>query len=320
MVLMLHRVLNDDAWQKTNSPPDIVVRERTFHDLAAHIAHEYEVVGLQEARPGEIRPRLRLVLTFDDGWSDNYELAFSSTRQWDLPFTVFVCSGFMAKEMPFWPERAFLLLSRTRPRLSPEEINAAIEGLKERSPWELEQYLAGLADTGHLTEDAMRSDVDKALSWPQVLEMRHAGVAFGCHTHTHQILTRIPIDMVRADIGTSKMAIERALSTTCQAFAYPNGSWSVEARQAVANAGFELALTTQPGAWTKDCDPMAIPRMNISEENVTDWRGRFSPRIFDYHVCWKAWRALRNRASQTPNKQADLVPSHSAAKAQGGLS
>jgi hypothetical protein len=73
----------------------------------------------------------------------------------------------------------------------------------------------------------------------------------------------------------------------------------MEIRDAVEQAGFQLALTTQPGPWTKQSDPMAIPRVNISEENISGWTGRFSAAMFEYQVFWKSWRARRKQPLPT---------------------
>ena len=63
----------------------------------------------------------------------------------------------------------------------------------------------------------------------------------------------------------------------------------------MADSDFRFALTTEKGAWTPDCDPLAIPRMNVCEENVVGPGGRFSPAVFEYAIVWKAWRALRSK-------------------------
>jgi peptidoglycan/xylan/chitin deacetylase (PgdA/CDA1 family) len=295
LVLMCHRVLADPAFLETHSPADIIVREGSFRDLIRYIRSECHVVPLHDAMPGRVGNKLQIILTFDDGWSDNYTQVFPIVCAQRLPITIFVCSGVMAQDLPFWPERVAMLLKKADPTLSTEAIKAEIESLKSASPAHCEEYLGHLAAGSHTNTDNLRSVVDSTLSWDQALEMLSAGVEFGSHTHTHQILTHLPLPNVRAETQTSKALIEQALSQPCDCFTYPNGNWSQPVRDAVAESGYKYAFTTEAGAWNSNNDPLAIPRLNVSEENIVGWNKRFSPAVFDYHMFWKAWRASRRR-------------------------
>jgi peptidoglycan/xylan/chitin deacetylase (PgdA/CDA1 family) len=297
LVLMLHRVLDDVGFRETNSTADIVVREKTFRELTTYIAQSYQVVPLEQAEPGKMTDRLRLVLTFDDGWSDNYLRVFPRAKELKLPFTVFVCSGVLGEEMPFWTEQTAQLMKRLRPAPNAKAIDGMIEALKLQAPAQRLAWLNELREKVGTTD--LGSHLDRLLSLPEILDMDKAGVSFGSHTHTHQILTTLPLEAGRQEVEVSKAQLEAALGKPCHTFAYPNGSWSPEVHNAVEHAGFRLAVTTQAGPWTRASDPMAIPRINISEENVTGVTGRFSALMFDYHAFWKAWRARRKRPVPT---------------------
>ena len=76
-------------------------------------------------------------------------------------------------------------------------------------------------------------------------------------------------------------------------FSYPNGDYSEQVRELVAQAGYKFAfLNQEPGVWTRDCDPFLIPRVNVCEYHLVDAKGDFSPLIFDYAVVWSAARGL----------------------------
>jgi peptidoglycan/xylan/chitin deacetylase (PgdA/CDA1 family) len=225
---------------------------------------------------------------------DTYTVALPIARECGVPFVVFVCPQLIDQELPFWPEQLVALIRATQPSTRTKEIEMLIENLKLATPEQREAYLAKLRETmkGQATSVEARS-IDRTLSWAAIAEMHQKGISFGSHTQTHQILTAIPLDVACKEVRTSKAAIESALAEDCDTFAYPNGNWSPETREILAEAGFKLAVTTTRGAWTTGCDYLAIPRANVCEDNVTGPRGRFSKTMFEYDTFWKAWRATK---------------------------
>jgi peptidoglycan/xylan/chitin deacetylase (PgdA/CDA1 family) len=307
VTLMFHRVLGDADYRRTYCLPAIIVRERAFREFLTHVVRRYEPVDLREAEPGKPGKKLCVAFTFDDGWSDNYTVAFPIARAYRIPLTVFICSRLVGRNTPFWHERIIALLRAVRPAAENGEITALIERLKQCTPETRERYQVKLSKQARkLGMSVEPSSVDGMLSWPEITEMDRAGVTFGSHTQTGQILTTVPVDTARQEVLGSKAAIESALSKRCNVFAYPNGNWSPETRRLLAEAGFELAVTTEPGAWTATCDPLAVPRCNVYEGNLVGPTGRFSPTIFEYTILWKAWCAtransrLRARAQHQP--------------------
>ena len=303
VILTLHRVLDDEANENSHSLPGIVIRERTFRKLVEYVVEHCDPVHLGDAGPGKRSSKLRVVITFDDGWRDNYSSALPIARSFGLPFTVFICPGLVGQSNPFWPEQVSALLKMDA--ASPAKIEDVIEDLKRRSAGERDAYLQSLCKVSNRITNAA-SEFDQLLSWQEIREMRAAGVQFGSHTQTHQILTTIPQNLAASELSQSKKAIESELGEPCTTFAYPNGNCSSESRQWVAAAGYKQAVTTRKGAWTTECDPLSLPRLNVSEGNVTGLFGQFSPMMFEYTTCWWAWRAaLNSKAGQSANRSFD---------------
>src|SRR5580692_2641383 len=90
MVLTFHRVLNDAEFRLTSSLPGIVVRRRTFENLAAYVAGKFEAVDFTQAIEAPTG-KLRVMFTLDDGWKDNYTDALPVMRTHGIPATAFVC-------------------------------------------------------------------------------------------------------------------------------------------------------------------------------------------------------------------------------------
>jgi peptidoglycan/xylan/chitin deacetylase (PgdA/CDA1 family) len=297
VTLIFHRVLSEPSYRKTNSQPEIIIREQTFRELVAHVARCCEAVDLEGTTPGTPGSKPKVAFTFDDGWEDNYGVVFPIAREYRIPFMIFVCSELVGKKAPFWPEQVIALERGIRPLDEDAEIQDLIERLKECTPEERERRLTELSEQASKRGVSLESSsIDGTLSWTEIAEMDRAGVRFGSHTQTHQILTNVGTETARQEVLGSRATLAKALGKECNLFSYPNGNWSSDAQQVVAEAGYKKAFALKYGAWTSACDPLCIPRINVYEGTVVGLTGRFSPALFDYATFWKAWRAIKSES------------------------
>jgi peptidoglycan/xylan/chitin deacetylase (PgdA/CDA1 family) len=293
----------------------MAVRERTFDALARYVTQCCEIVDLTNAAEGvgQSGRRPRLAFTFDDGWADNWTTAFPIAQANNISMTVFVCPGLIGRASPFWPERvvelcraASLLHSNATAGMhallskgdkgkspiggwdSPERLKWLIEELKTVAPDERERLIEELQESVCATP-AEPCIEDATMSWQEIKRMGRAGVTFGSHTQSHQILPQVSEQMTRIELVNSRREIECQLRKECLHFAYPNGAFSFETRSLVAEAGYEFAYTTRRAAWTRECDPLLIPRVTVWEGALVGPRGRFSRMAFEYGVFWKSY-------------------------------
>ncbi len=296
VVLMFHRVLKDQEFKLPYNLPGVVVRENTFRELAEHVHENYEAIQLEGATPGQDSNKLRIAFTFDDGWTDNYSVALPVAKEFNIPFTIFVCPGLVGSAQPFWPERMTSHFAASGGTIQKADIAEMIEQLKHCSAEDRELAISKLVGENSPSDSNDSSNSSsRTLSWVEILEMSRNNVSFGSHTQTHQILTTLQPKQVQKEISLSKAALEKALHSSCQIFAYPNGNWNPQVKDIVAQEGFKLAFTTERGAWTPECDPLAIPRANVYEDNLVGSNGKFSPAMFEYTTFWKVWRSMRSR-------------------------
>jgi peptidoglycan/xylan/chitin deacetylase (PgdA/CDA1 family) len=304
VVLTFHRVLSNSDFELTTSLPGIIVRQSTFDRLAKHISTEYEVVDLKTAAQRIASNRLRVAFTFDDGWDDNYSIVLPIAKAYGIPFTVFLCPGLIGCNAPFWPERIIRILAASGCSAQDPNVEATIERLKLYPPEEREHLIEKIASGNGSGGSQIEPVRGEMLSWKQIAEMDRAGVKFGSHTYTHQILTVAPSTVILSEIRESKGAIERNIWKLCELFAYPNGNWTADTIRVLAREGFKLAFTTERGAWMATSAPFAIPRVNMCEGSLAGIQSQFSRAMFDYTAFWKVWRAIK----RTPRAAADRRP------------
>jgi peptidoglycan/xylan/chitin deacetylase (PgdA/CDA1 family) len=78
-------------------------------------------------------------------------------------------------------------------------------------------------------------------------ELASEGVAIGSHTRTHPLLTRIPLEEVRAEVTGALRDLRRELGTVLPILAYPAGAFDDRVVRIVEEEGHLLAFTTARG-------------------------------------------------------------------------
>jgi peptidoglycan/xylan/chitin deacetylase (PgdA/CDA1 family) len=310
VVITLHRVLPDSEYDSAQMQPGMVVRASTFQRFLEYIARHCECVlpgnATFESGSAAARRQPRLAITFDDGWKDNFKIAFPISRKQGIPFTIFICPEMINRRSGFWTATIGSLWATAQRAGKLDLIHALcgsqasgsadslIESLKHINPKDRETLIVHLqAALEPFTEAAGTTHGEQLLTWSDVREMSAAGISFGSHTNTHAILTDIPGSDAVQELTDSKGAIEAELKT-CSSFAYPNGDWSPQIRELVAQSGYQAAFINSPGIWQEHSNRLSIPRINVWEGSLAGFRGRFSRLALEYAIFWKAYRATTN--------------------------
>jgi len=321
LVLTLHRVLPEAEFDRVDCQKGMLVRAATFDGLLGYLRTHCECLPLLQpggvpAAPGG-SSRARVVLTFDDGWRDNYEIAMPLARKHEVPFTVFLCTGFVEGRESFWPAAVVKLWRASERTGRLEQLRAlwraGIPGASEQRN-DLGGLIGGLIDD--LIDDlkplaaARRSAFideaaalagdgpslpqndcrDEFLTWEQIREMAKQGISFGAHSDTHRILPKIPSGEALTELQVSKASIESNLKN-CSLLAYPNGDWSETVRVLASQCGYRFAFANSPGVWNAETNPFSIPRVNIWEGKLAGDDGKFSRMEFEYAAFWRSHRA-----------------------------
>lgn len=133
----------------------------------------------------------------------------------------------------------------------------------------------------------------RLLDASQLRELHEMGIGIGCHSMTHADLTKVDRIALHTEVVDAKQRLEDLIGAEVGAFAYPSGFHNDAVRAKVAEAGFRVAFTAQPGLdlWG---DPLAMRRVGMSErDTLID----FMLKMRSGRSRWQEWRqAARSKA------------------------
>lgn len=282
-------------WRMRRNGPGVIIlnyHRASGGDLRQHMLYlrrHYRVLHLEEAleelyaqRSSGDR-RTPVVLTFDDGYRDNYTHAFALARELHVPITIFLVPGYVESGKPFWWLEAERLVRDARvekavidervyhlDREDDRRLLIQLIDTRVRYATSVDAREAFLAQVREALEAEAIVSTEEALAfpltWAQVREMEASGwVSFGAHTVHHPVLGYLtdPLE-VRSEVGACRVMLERQLGHSMRTFAYPLGRAEhigMEALQAVQEAGYTWALTTIYGVNTPASNPYELRRV-----------------------------------------------------------
>ncbi len=310
VILMYHRVLTREERQQSGSHPAIVVDRETFTQQMAVLKRRFVVLSLEEFADRMERrspfPNSSCLITFDDGWRDNFTNALPILRRHELPAVVFLPMNYIGRQRLFWQEALANLLVRVVNNVREEPtrrsrfrgvlasvglegvlditetdprplIIVAISSAKQVPAPVLQETIAALADALGVGIDDL-STTDGFMDWEQIGQMARQGIAFGGHGVEHRLLTQVPSDEARGEIHGAKEVLDGRLKDVVPTFSYPNGYWTPEIVDMVKASGYRLAFITHRGLVSCGDDRFTLRRLNI-HESVTDTTPMFLARI-----------------------------------------
>jgi peptidoglycan/xylan/chitin deacetylase (PgdA/CDA1 family) len=120
------------------------------------------------------------------------------------------------------------------------------------------------------------SDQPPLLNWEEIVELDRAGtLRFEAHTVTHPNLLLLTDVESRWEIEQSKADLESRLGRPVEAFCYPAGLFGARELRFVADAGYRLAVTCEPGVNVRGADRLALRRRQIDpRDRCLDFRAK----------------------------------------------
>jgi peptidoglycan/xylan/chitin deacetylase (PgdA/CDA1 family) len=297
LVLNYHRIGNpeDDLFD----PGVFSATANQFNDQISYLKRGDFLVTLDDALTfvtGAIKEktrRCRVLVTFDDGYLDNYEVAYPILRSHGAQGVFFLVTSMVGScHVPWWDHIAYLMKTARRHRFAlhyPSDLAVDIDGkglteslrtvlklYKRPENSDPERFIRELGENSEGDEPPLT--LRRFLDWDEAREMHRGGMVIGSHTHSHHVLSQLAPDMQYEELSRSRQILKENLGVEADVLAYPVGartSFNSQTQRAVQNAGYRAAFSKYGGTNLPGKTSLYdVNRIGIDNQSLSRFRAR----------------------------------------------
>lgn len=308
-ILAYHRVLEPDRLEDFEFDTELVsATVQVFHDQMSRLRRHYRPMRFDEmldcVESGGRLPRRAVLVTFDDGYDDNYEVAFPVLRDLDMSAMFFVSTGHIVSGAPYSYDWLVHMLCKTRqsvvslPELGTQwNLPSSLDGRREASARLLDRMKSLDAQTQENLIRRLEAELEmprmaghrdcRPMDWNQLREMQARGMEIGSHGVHHRMLGKLPASEMRMEVHDSKLMLERELQGKVDVLSYPVGSpdaFDAGVIAAARESGYRMACSyiTGVSGFTEQ-SRYAMPRLPVEIMDPCWFEAMLAvPEVFSY--------------------------------------
>lgn len=312
-ILAYHRVLESAQPEGFRFDPELIsASAEAFRAQLAIIRRDCAPLRFDEMLAyldrGRALPKRAVLITFDDGYDDNYRVAYPLLREAGLSAMFFVSTAHIDSGRPYaYDWLVHMLCTTGADRVAAPELDIdwrlpadlagrrAIAGrmldrIKVLSAVAQQALIDRLQQDWAMPADAGHPDC-RPMTWAQVREMREGGMEIGSHGVGHRMLAKLPAADMRAELDESKWAIEREVGAEAIAISYPVGgrdAYDPAVMNAARESGYRLGCSYRAGAERlRPESRFELRRIPVERQMDADW--------FEAALAWPELFCYRSR-------------------------
>lgn len=238
-ILMLHRVVEQRG--EDNNRELEITPEFLKQTIEAYRQQGHRFVSIDEACEIISKGHTNLpfvCLTFDDGYQDNYDIAYPILKQQEVPFAIYVTTGFIDNRLPMWWYRC-----ESREQCQTCLSNAEVQQRERSYPTE---------KLGIGTDSLKTLDADPLCT-------------IGAHTVSHLKLDTLSPEEQKKEITQSCQELETILGHPILHFSYPHGAYNTDTLSIINKHTFHSALLAWGGNIRRGANPLMLPRIELRQ-------------------------------------------------------
>lgn len=278
--LNYHRVISNNDFKKNDRPnDDLIVSESVFEDQIKFLTNNFNVISINDLNK-DLKLEKKIIITFDDGYLDNYQIALPILRKYNCPAIVYIATSFLNnKNFPWWlkiwkviENNQFIIFDKKKFDISNKSSKIKIYNFFCRKFFLLKKseqviFLNKIKYNNELKEnynkDFLHTEDLLKLSKDNLIDI-------GCHSHYHQNLKILDETELINDITQSKLLLEKITGNRIIHFSIPFGTkdaFSEKTIEILKELNFKTIVTTNHGNFDKK-ELSKIPRIGIGNNDL----------------------------------------------------
>jgi len=303
VVLLYHRVTHLE-----NDPQLLAVTPENFYDHIDILRKEFNLLNIEEFSTlliqGKKMPRNSVIITFDDGYSDNFHEALPILQSLNRQALFYITTSNLDTDHELWWDELerIILNNYFSPKYAEVEINDRITRFPISNPVEkmntynfLHPYLKYLLpQQRNKIIDGLRESIGtkpqgreshRLLTNTELQKLSDSPAAvLGAHTHNHPALSILSYDIQLQEIELSKNILEKIINKKIVHFSYPYGSkkdYNNDTLKICRKIGFEMVCSNYYGQVHRWTDILQLPRILVRDWNKEFFK-KFIAKSFRY--------------------------------------
>ena len=239
-ILLYHRI----SLNNNNSFLGNVISQEIFRKQLLKINKDYSIISMNELnnqlKTNKYKKKKQIVITFDDGYSDNYKIAYPLLKELGIPATFFIPTSYISSNNLLWDCRLQNIFQNNK-NICKKIINGRnhnlsliakkfennliwyfINLLKIQDFENISKYLDNLISNYDLIDNSY--DEDLCMTWENINAMLGENIEFGSHGRQHLSLANRNKTFLYDEIIVSKNDIINNTKSKCNYFSFPFGS------------------------------------------------------------------------------------------------
>ncbi len=283
-ILAYHRIydyhMSDYPFDKNIISADVEM----FDKQMEYLSRNFNVINFYQLKKivenGKQLPKDSVIVTFDDGYADNYESAYNILKKYGLTATIFVATAFMQEQKPYWFEKVAYLLNKAKDqeillnggeyklnitKLNKEEIKRKLGSIFSQVPYDkLLQILDELYQQINYDISDEEFSLIRPLSEEQIKILSDNGIEIASHTVNHPFLGNMSDEQIYYELAHSKKILQGITNREVISIGYPFGSFDNRVMNIAEKCGYEFGISYEHKV--KKFDPVekfALTRIRV---------------------------------------------------------
>ncbi len=306
LVLLYHEIRPPRNRFEAAVSPDNFERQIRF------VRRHFEIIPvsrMMEFMVGRVKIRKPVaVITFDDGYKDNFTTAYPILKKLGAPAIIFTTVGSVGNKNRMWTSVVEDLFGRTPKKeveLSSLPSGRVFEWPDEgeeklRACHEIKAEMKKVPDTVRqaildelrakleVQEDSCGSG-EEMLSWDDIRELGKGPlIEIGSHSLTHRMLAKLPSAEMIYELRESGKKLREEAGIEVRYVSYPGNSYNAEVQKCAADAGYQAGFAVDRRLNGLNENRFGLRRVHIEDDPMYVFQAEISLLVpFIYSVCGK---------------------------------